>query len=207
MNSLIVRRPRGCATSFPPIAHQPTNTRTRATCGRLARSASSETVAACEDTLNPCAEGAPPYRGPTSLAIPRARIDRVVRAPWYGTNATSDGPVRAVPPPEVGRGTTLGGGTGRLIRIDGETYAATAGLLDQAWKIDVGHSTVVATEVTKIKSKLLPRLAVLLAVAGGLTAGGGAPAPAPTFEAPRPPPPPPREAPRSPPPRSPQPAS
>ena len=42
--------------------------------------------------------------------------------------------------------------------------------MDQAWKIVVGHSTVVATEVTKIKSKLLPRLAVLLAVAVGLTA-------------------------------------
>ena len=50
--------------------------------------------------------------GPTSLTIPRARIDRVGRAPWYGTNAASDGSVRAVPPPEVGRGTTLGRGTG-----------------------------------------------------------------------------------------------
>lgn len=63
--------------------------------------------------------------GPTGRAVPHTRTDRVGRALRYGPKATSDAAVRLVPPTEVGRRTTLGGGTGGWYEGDANVPTAS----------------------------------------------------------------------------------
>src|SRR5438552_7865415 len=66
-----------------------------------------------------CAEGAPAVpRAPPRPRSPHPRISRVGRALWYGPESRVGCAVRPVPPSEVGRGTTLGGGTGGWYKSD-----------------------------------------------------------------------------------------
>ena len=53
----------------------------------------------------------------------------------------------------------------------GEPFEYEEFSLLKFWQIVVGHSTVGATEVAKIKSKLLPRLAILLGCRCGAYGG------------------------------------